>query len=132
LYEVVPPGSEDVVLRLFVVKGQRPVYVLVVAVILAVWAASGTMMSLMEGFHNIYHTPSSRSFLKERTVAILLVFVSAAPVLGASALIVFGTRAEAMLTSWLSVGGPEEEIRGWVSPVSLVVRYAVAFASFVL
>src|ERR1700694_5564505 len=44
LYEVVPPGSEDVVLRLFVVHGQRPVYLLVVAAVLAVWAASGAMM----------------------------------------------------------------------------------------
>src|ERR1700742_4813513 len=63
LYEVVPPGTEDVVLRLFVVHGKRPAYLLVVAVIAAVWAASGAMMSLMEGFHDIYHTPSSRGLL---------------------------------------------------------------------
>src|SRR5258708_23969636 len=34
LYDVVPPGTEDVVQQLFIVKGQRPVTLLVVAVIL--------------------------------------------------------------------------------------------------
>src|ERR1700721_2942103 len=38
LYQVVPPGTEDVVLTLFVVHGERPRYLLVSAVILALWA----------------------------------------------------------------------------------------------
>ena len=103
LYEVVPPGTEDVVRTLFVVHGQRPAYLLVFAVMLAVWAASGAMMSLMEGFDGIYHVPSSRNFIRERGMAILLVFVSFVPVLGASGLIVSGTRAERLLTSWLGL-----------------------------
>jgi membrane protein len=132
LYEVVPPGTEDVVLRLFVVHGQRPVYLLVVAVIFAVWAASGTMMSLMEGFHGIYHTPASRSFLKERSIAILLVFVSAAPVLVASGLIVFGSRAERVLTTWTRMVNEGDELRGWMTIGSQALRYGIAFGSFVL
>jgi len=35
LYEVVPPGTEDVVNTLFVVRGARPRYLLVSAVLLA-------------------------------------------------------------------------------------------------
>src|SRR5258707_3782483 len=66
LYEVVPPGTEDVVLTLFVVHGERPRYLLIGAVILALWAASGTVMSMIEGFRSIYRIPSGRSFLQER------------------------------------------------------------------
>ena len=105
LYTVVPPGTEDVVRTLFVVHGQRPAYLLVFALILAVWAASGAMMSLMEGFDGTYHVPSSRNFIRERGVAILLVFVAFAPVLAASALIVSGTQSRALVGS-----------HGWVWP----------------
>src|SRR5947209_7914791 len=55
LYDVVPPGTEDVVRALFVVHGERPRYVLVLAIILSVWAASGAMMSMLEGFRAVYH-----------------------------------------------------------------------------
>src|SRR5579884_2170516 len=47
LYEVVPPGTEDVVRELFIVRGQRPKSLLIAAILLSAWAASGAMMSLM-------------------------------------------------------------------------------------
>lgn len=132
LYEVVPPGTEDVVLRLFVVKGSRPVYLLVVAVIFAVWAASGAMMSLMEGFHGIYHVPCSRGFVKERGMAILLVFVAAIPVLGASALIVSGSRVERDISSWLGLLKDGGDFTGGLALAGQLLRYAVAFTAFVV
>src|ERR1700685_1838408 len=79
LYQVVPPGTEDTVRALFVDHGQKPNLVLVAAVVLAVWAASGAIISLMDGFRSIYHIPSGRSFLRERAVAILLVLASIVP-----------------------------------------------------
>lgn len=130
LYEVAPPGTEDVVRNLFVVYGQRPKSLLVIAVALAAWAASGAMMSLMEGFRATYDIPAGRSFLRERGIAILLVFVSVAPVWAASALIVFGARVERTILSWLS-----QTPEGASAPAVLLgqgVRYAVAFATFVL
>ncbi len=132
LYEVVPPGTEDVVLQLFVVKGSRPAYLLVVAVILSVWAASGAMMSLMEGFHGIYHVPCSRGFVRERGMAILLVFMAAVPVLGASALIVSGSRAERQISEWLGLLKSGDELRGGLAVAGQILRYAVAFAAFVM
>lgn len=132
LYEVVPPGTEDVVRFLFVVKGQRPTYLLIVAVVFAVWAASGTMISLMEGFDGIYHVPSSRNFIRERGMAILLVFVSFAPVLAATGLIVSGTRAERFLTSWLGLTQQNQDMGGWVILAGQVLRYGIAYGSFVL
>jgi membrane protein len=132
LYQVVPPGTEDVVLTLFVVHGERPRYLLVSAVILALWAASGAIMSMIEGFRSIYHIPTGRSFLKERAMAVFLVLVSAAPIVGASALIVFGTRAESFLMHRLGVIAQDADVQGWVELLSKSLRLGLAFASFVL
>src|SRR4051794_29874548 len=48
VFQVVPPGTEDVVLYNFTQRGQRPTWLLIAATVLCVWAASGVMMSLME------------------------------------------------------------------------------------
>lgn len=132
LYQVVPPGTEDVVLTLFVVHGERPNYLLIGAVLLALWAASGAVTSLMEGFRSIYRIPTGRSFIRERVVAVLLVVVSTVPIVGASALIVFGTRAENFLMHQLGVVAPDVDIQGWVELLSRSLRLGLAFGSFVL
>jgi membrane protein len=132
LYEVVPPGTEDVVLRLFVVRGEKPAYLLVGAVILALWAASGAIMSIIEGFRAIYRIPSGRPFLQERTMAIFLVLVSAAPVVAASALIVFGTRAESFLMERLGLAASAGDLRGWLEFLSKTLRLGLSFGAFVL
>ena len=132
LYEVVPPGTEDVVRNLFVAHGQRPNSLLAAAVVLAAWAASGAMISLMEGFHSTYHIPSGRSFVKERAMALLLVFLSAAPAWGASALIVLGARAERWAATWLGLLPQGAELMGWAQVAAQVVDFAIAFTTFVL
>ena len=50
LSEVVPPGTEDLVLRQFRITGARPIAVLVVAGVISLWAASSVIKSLIEGF----------------------------------------------------------------------------------
>jgi membrane protein len=132
LYQVVPPGTEDVVLTLFVVHGERPKYLLVSAVVLSLWAASGAIMSMIEGFRSIYRIPTGRSFLQERAMAVFLVLVSFAPIVGASALIVFGTKAESFLMHHLGVVAQDSDIQGWVELLSKTLRLGLAFASFVL
>lgn len=132
LYQVIPPGTEDVVLTLFVVHGERPKYLLVSAVILALWAASGAIMSMIEGFRSIYRIPTGRTFIKERLMAVFLVLVSAAPIVGASALIVFGTKAESFLMHRLGVIAQDADVQGWVELLSKSLRLGLAFASFVL
>jgi membrane protein len=131
LYDVVPAGTEDVVRTLFVVHGQRPNWLLVLAILLAVWAASGAVMSMMEGFHAVYRIPAGRPFVKERLIAMLLVFSSALPVLGASALIVFGRRAEQAVIEWIGVKGVND-LTGWVLLTGQILRFGVAFGSIVL
>lgn len=132
LYDVVPPGTEDVVRALFIVHGERPTALLVGATILALWAGSGAMLSLMEGFRAVYKIPSGRPFLKERGMAMSLVLASALPVLGASALIVFGKRGESDLIQWLGLGSENVSLRGWVLLAGQALRFVLAIGAVVL
>jgi membrane protein len=132
LYDAVPPGTEEVVRRLFVVHGSRPTSLLVGAVLIAAWAGSGVVLSLMEGFRSIYHIPSGRGFVRDRGMAIFLVFTAIIPVWAASALLVIGARSEREIISWFGVSRSEAELEGWVSFVGQFLRYGVAFGTFVL
>jgi membrane protein len=132
LYDVVPPGTEDVVRDLFVVQGERPTWLLVVAVVLAGWAASGAMISLMEGFNVIYQIPADPPFLRQRGIALMLVLIAAVPLWIASALIVFGTRVERAWISWLRLLPEGADLSGWVSLAGQVLRYGLAFGTVAL
>ena len=71
LFQVIPPGTEDLVRSQFTVRNQRSGWLILLATLLSIWAASGAMMTLMEGFQAAYRLPSGRPFLKQRSVAIL-------------------------------------------------------------
>jgi membrane protein len=131
LYDVIPPGTEDVVRALFTVKGRRPTTLLVGAVVLSIWASSGVMMSLMEGFRAVYRIPSGRSFLKERAVGMWLVLVAAIPMLGASALIVIGNRARRSFVYWLGLTR-SDDLRGWVALGGQIFSFAIALIAIVV
>jgi membrane protein len=131
LYDVIPPGTEDVVRALFTVKGRRPTTLLVGAVVLSVWASSGVMMSLMEGFRAVYRIPSGRSFIKERAVAMWLVLVAAFPLLGASALIVIGNRARRSFVSWLGLTRGDD-LRSWVALGGQIFSFGIALIAIVI
>ena len=75
-------------------RGPRPIGLIVGASFLSVWAASGAMMSLMEGFQAAYSLPGGRPFLKQRGIAALLVICAVVPLVFGSAIILFGTRSE--------------------------------------
>lgn len=131
LFQVVPPGSEELVRNQFVDRGDREPWFIVGAVLLASWAASGAVVSLMEGFQAAYRLPSGRPFLKQRSVAILLVFIAALPSIGASALIVFGGRAERWMFGWLGLP-PDAELRTGIALLFGLLRYLIALAAIVL
>jgi len=131
LYDVIPPGTEDVVRALFTVKGRRPTALLVGAVVLSIWASSGVMMSLMEGFRAVYRIPSGRSFVKERAVGMWLVLVAALPLLGASALIVLGNRARRSFVFWLGLTRGDD-LRGWVAIGGQLFSFGIALLGIVI
>jgi membrane protein len=131
LFQIIPPGTEELVRSQFSVKNPRSAWLILLATLLSIWAASGAMMTLMEGFQAAYRLPSGRSFLKQRGVAILLVFIAAVPAVGSSALIVFGARTEQWILTDLGLG-PEEDLRVSVVLAFGLLRYVVALGATVL
>jgi len=97
LKKVLPPGTEGVVLAQFRAQGQKSITLLIVALILAVWAATGFLNSLIQGFNAAYRVPNERSYFKQLSVAAGLVFLSAIPLVGASVLVLFGSQVERAL-----------------------------------
>ncbi len=131
LEQVAPAETGDLIVQRFRVAGAQPVYVLVGAVLIALWAASGVYKSLMEGFHAAYRVPRSRGFLHQTGVAIALVLASAIPLLAASLLIIFGSELERVVLRSLNMDPfltPITPVWHWLSRV---VRYLVAFGATV-
>ena len=71
--------------------------------LISLWAASGVIKSLMEGFQAAYRVPRNRGFVRQNAVAIALVLLSAAPLICATLLIVFGNQAQRVVLNWLKV-----------------------------
>jgi membrane protein len=132
LSEIVPPGTEDLVIQQFRVTGARPISLLIVAGLVSLWAASGVIKSLIEGFHAAYRVPRNRGIVRQSAVAMGLVLVAAAPLVGASLLIVFGGVVERVVLDWVRVDpilNPFAWVWHWVS---LVARYSLAFIATVV
>lgn len=132
LAQVVPPGTEDLVIRHFQSRGARPWLVLGVAALVSLWAASSVFKSLMEGFQAAYRVPRNRNFWHNTAVAILLVLLSATPLIAASALLLFGSQVESVVLGWMKVD-PLWNPWAWAwELVSRLARYLVAFATTIL
>jgi membrane protein len=129
LSEILPPGTEEVVMQQFRSSGQRPVALLVVAFSLSLWAASSVIKSLMDGFNAAYRVPRNRSMMAHIGIGIMLVFFAVIPLLGASSLILFGGAIEPVILKELRVDPILNPLAGWWQLLSQIMRYAVAFAA---
>ena len=129
LSEVVPPGSEDLVMQQFRVSGARPLGVLVVAGLVSLWAASSVIKSLIEGFHVAYRVPRSRGFFHQSGVAMALVLASAVPLLCASLLILFGGQVEKSVLGWLKVEPGWTPLAWFWQLLSRLAQFLVEFAT---
>ncbi len=131
LSEIVPPGTEDLVVQQFRVTGARPLALLIAAGVLSIWAASGVIKSLIEGFEAIYRIPRTRGALRQTAVAMALVLLFVLPLVCASLLILFGGQVERAVLNWMKVD-PLWNPFAWVwQLLSRVARYLVAFATTV-
>jgi membrane protein len=130
--QVAPPGTEQLILWRLRERGARPLALPVMAVLVAIWAGSGAMISLMEGFQAAYRIPSGRPFLKQRAMAIFLVFVAALPAVLASSLILFGNRGEEAFIHWIGVSRDMTEISRPVQILWRIVQYVIAFCTTTL
>ncbi len=129
LSQIVPPGTEELVVQQFRVMGERPFGLLVVAGLVSLWAASGVIKSLVEGFQAAYRVPRNRGFLHQSGVAMSLVLLSAVPLICASLLLVFGNQVERAVLNWMKVDAFLNPL-AWVWQfVSRMARYVLAFAT---
>ena len=131
LSQIVPPGTEGLVVQQFRVTGARPVSLLIVAGIVSVWAASGVIKSLMDGFQSIYRVPRSRGFLQEQGLSIALVLLSAFPLICATGLVIFGAQVESTALHWMKLDPALTQLSGATRLVSRGARYLLAFVTMV-
>jgi membrane protein len=122
LLQVVPPGTADMVRYQFTARGQRPFWLIIGATLLSVWAAASLMESLMEGFRAAYRLPTGRGIVRDRLVAMVLVFVAAVPAVAASMVILFGSRLQSYLFP----------STGLFQTLGRSLTFAVSFCSVVL
>ncbi len=129
LNAVLPPGTEDVVFAQFHYRGKRGITLLVVAVILAFWAASSVIKSLIDGFNSAYRVPRNRSVLGHAGTGMLLALLALVPLFVATSVILFGSTIEIEVLRIMRV---DPDLHPFVGAWGLFwrfVRYTVAFAA---
>ncbi len=130
---IVAPAGMDELLRVQMTQsGARPLAVPIAASVLALWAASGVMISLMEGFQAAYQRKNSRGIVHERWISMWLVLVSIVPVLGATALMLFGDWVETRILLVLGLLDAGETVTGGVKFIVMGARYLVAATAVVI
>lgn len=129
LSEVLPPGTQTAVSLQFTSRGGKPIELLVAANLLALWAASSVVKSLIEGFHAAYRVPRDRTFLHQSGVAILIVLAASLPFIVASALILFGQETEGQVLQWFKVDPILNPLAELWDFLSRIARYVVAIAA---
>jgi membrane protein len=132
LFRVAPPGVEELIRYYVEQRGARPLALPIAAGVLALWAASGVMVSLMEAFQAAQGRPKGRGVMMTRLVAFWLVLVSLLPVVGATALMIFGSRVENQALHWLGLLRAGESLQGGVRLLGALLRYALAAASMIV
>lgn len=132
LAEIVPPGSETLVLEQFRATGARPTAVLIGAAMVSLWAASSVVKSLIEGFQAAYRVPRNRGYLANSGVSMALVLGAFVPLLAASLLLLFGGAVEREVLNWIRVD-PLLNPFAWIwLLISRLGRFLVAFVATVL
>ena len=131
LSQIVPPGTEDLVVQQFRITGARPVLLLIVANLISLWAASSVIKSLIEGFQAAYRVPRNRSFLHGTGVAIALVLLAVVPLLCACVLVLFGGQVERAALHAMKVDPLLTPFAGTWEVLSRIARYLLAFTTTV-
>jgi membrane protein len=80
---------------------KHPVGFLLTTSVIALWTASGVMISWMDGFRRCYELPKTWGLVKERLVAFLLVIFALIPMAFATALVAVGSKLETRLLPYL-------------------------------
>ncbi len=108
----------------FLFAGEGAQGLLVGAAVVALWSASGVILSLKHGLHAAYRVPEKRGMIHSRLVALAAVLLAGVPLAAATALLVFGQ----LIERWLihTVGG-----QALVVPLARLARTALALGTCV-
>jgi membrane protein len=96
---VLPPGPGSIAMSFFQSTKHHPTRLIVSASMVTILAATGVMVSWMEGFRRAYCMQNTWGFWKERAVAVYLVFLALVPLSFATTLVVFGDEIESWMQS---------------------------------
>ena len=99
---ILPPGSGAPAIGYFQGEQHRSLELLFSALMITLIAASGVMISWMEGFRHAYEFGVEWDFWKERGVAFLLVLLSFLPMTCAALIVAFGSQIEARVVFYMS------------------------------
>src|SRR6266536_6079940 len=94
--------------------------------LLALWLASGVMISWMEGFRRSYELPKLWGLVKERLVALSLVVLAGIPLSFATILVAFGNRIETRILFHIG-----NEFSPYIYVMWMFVRWLIAILTSV-
>src|SRR2546423_2095167 len=98
--KVLPSGTSATALAYFDLKNQKPLHLIFSASMVMLTAASGVMVSLMDGFRRAYGIQTNPwGFWYERAMAFLLIPLSLLPMAFATVLVAFGNQVE----NWMNL-----------------------------
>ena len=125
LKEILPAGTAAAQAYLKEAPGHSA-GVIITTTLLALWLASGVMISWMEGFRRSYELPKIWGLVKERMVALYLVILAGIPLGLATIFVAFGNRIEIRVLS--SIG---HEFSPYVYLMWMFVRWLIAISTSV-
>ena len=94
--------------------------------LLALWLASGVMISWMEGFRRCYELPKLWGLVKERLVALSLVVLAGIPLSCSTILVAFGNRIETRILFHIG-----HEFSWYIYFMWMVIRWIIAISTSV-
>lgn len=124
---ILPADTMSLVQAYFQINHARTVRIVVTSIFVTIAAATGVMLSLMEGFRRAYKLPHGEwNFWKERMVAVALVPATLVPMIFATILVAFGH----VIERWMvDVAG--HDLRFWVIYFWRTLRWGLATATSV-
>jgi membrane protein len=120
---VLPPGSRTAALSFFQSQQHHATRIIYSASAVTLLAATGVMISWMDGFRRAYEVPNTWGFWKERATALYLVFLALIPLGFATVLVAFGNQIEVLV---------QAESMHLFRPMILLVWDAVRWAIAIL
>ena len=123
LRQILPTGTATA--QAYLRKGPgHSVGVILTPSLLALWLASGVMISWMDGFRRAYDLPKSWGLVKERLIALYLVILAGVPLSLSTILVAFGNRIEIRILS--AIG---HEFSPYVYLMWMFVRWLIAIST---